>query len=205
MTLPRYIETPQEIHSRLCEVGKLWANSPQRPRIAPDVLKHWDSLIARWIESDLPLVIRKGSAVRGQAIKHSSGRMLVIADNSPAQWAFSRAYASEKYSPEDIARLFQEDTIPFTYAAKSSDRKHMTYKCTLALKDCVNINQWKLCHIEEIGLRRRMSPSELDITLLTDHFRKFISPSNHFLIPLVWAGLGEVPEIIEQIRLVDGL
>ena len=25
-------------------------------------------------------------------------------------------------------------------------------------------------------------------------------PGNHFLIPLDWAGLGEVPEVIEQIR-----
>ena len=59
MALPQNAEMPREMHSRLREVGELWANSPQRPRIAPQALKHWDDLITQWIASDLPIVIRK--------------------------------------------------------------------------------------------------------------------------------------------------
>lgn len=203
MALPQNAEMPREMHSRLREVGELWANSPQRPRIAPQVLKHWDDLITQWIESDLPIVIRKSSDTRGLAIKHASGRMLVFSDNSLAQWAFSRAFAGEMYSLADIAQFLEEDSIPFAYAAKASDRERATYACILSLKDNVNTSDWKLCHIEEIGLKTRKPPPEIDIAMLSDHFRKFISPSNHFLIPLAWAGLGEVPEIIEQIKLSD--
>jgi hypothetical protein len=59
---------------------------------------------------------------------------------------------------------------------------------------------WKLAHIEDVGLGTRERLENIPIAALEDHFRKLVLPSNMFAIPKVWAGLGEVPEIIEAIR-----
>jgi hypothetical protein len=40
----------------------------------------------------------------------------------------------------------------------------------------------------------------LALDRLVGHFCFLLKPSNHFLIPKVWSGLGELPEIIDEIR-----
>jgi hypothetical protein len=64
----------------------------------------------------------------------------------------------------------------------------------------VNNRGWKLGHIDEVGLNTQTPLSEIPIDTLKRHFCDLLKPSNHFLVPLAWAGLGEVPEIIVQIR-----
>ncbi|WP_147444353.1 MULTISPECIES: hypothetical protein [Corallococcus] len=39
--------------------------------------------------------------------------------------------------------------------------------------------------------------------MLEEHLRHLLSPSNHFAVPKAWAGLGEIPEVIEVIRTYD--
>jgi hypothetical protein len=41
--------------------------------------------------------------------------------------------------------------------------------------------------------------ADVDVDRLREHFRKFMSPSNMFVIPLKYAGLGELPEFCEAI------
>jgi hypothetical protein len=190
---------PAELSYSVREIGKQWAFSELRPRLPFETKQHWDSLIHAWLVSDLPLVIRKSGGARGEMIVHQSGRKIILADNSPAQWAFSRAYAGELYALDDIRRLLENDKIPFAFATKSAEKARMTFRCTLSVADCVNTCDWKLCHIQEVGLKTRISVTDLPIEILERHFSLFLNPVNLFLVPLKWSGFGEIPEVIEEI------
>jgi hypothetical protein len=134
---------------------------------------------------------------------HKLGRELIISDNSPAQWAFSQAYTGKMPDLSEIRQMLANDVIPFSYVTKAAEKTQMKYRCTLAGCDNVNKSGWKLCHIEAVGLSTRVPPADVPLEKLLEHFRMLMSPSNHFLVPLRWAGLGEVPEFIQAIRLVE--
>ncbi len=189
-----------ELSCKLRDVGKLWASSERRPRLQPEIKRHWDELIDAWVDSDLPLVVRKSSRVRGEMIVHSDGRSIILADNSPAQWAFMRAFQSFTYSLDDIRRQLESDTIPFAFAAKRSEKPQMKYKGTLLAADNLNKRGWKLCHIDGVGLRSATRLEDFSIERLVRHFQLLLKPSNHFVVPLTWAGLGELPEVIDEVR-----
>lgn len=195
-----HIDIPQEFSSLLEAAGKQWAASNQRPRISSDMKKHWDSLVDAWAASQLPLVIRKSGELRGATVLHCTGRKLIIADNSPAQWAFSWAYAGHSYSLAQIEDMIQKDEVPFAFATKAAEKAHMAFKRTLLPSDCVNRRGWKLCHIKEVGLRTKTKLEDISIEILTEHFQNLLKPSNQFLIQLKLAGLGEVKEIIEAVK-----
>src|SRR4029077_1898749 len=57
----------KEMSVGLQALGHAWAHSEHRPRIDARVLRHWDSLLKAWAESDLPIVVRKATGVRGTA------------------------------------------------------------------------------------------------------------------------------------------
>lgn len=193
-------EISSELSDKLREVGRLWAASKYRPRIQPEVKRHWDDLIDAWAESDLPLVVRKSSGLRGGTVAHSGGRSIIAADNSPAQWAFMRAFQGLTYSLDEVRDELESGRIPFAFATKRSEKSQMRYKGTLSAKDNLNKRRWKLCHIDGVGLRSATLLGDFDIELLVNHFRLLLKPSNHFLVPLSWAGLGELPEVIDEVR-----
>lgn len=192
-------EQSQEISQSLRELGRLWAASSLRPKIAQPVLDRWSSLVGDWAVSSLPLVIRKSGLVRGSVVRHESGRDLIIADNSPAQWAFNKAFGGTVFTVGEIAAFLKQDQVPFTYIAKASEKSRIRYGCTLKAEDNINARGWKLCHIQEIGLRTKTPVERVRIADLIEHFIRFMDPSNHFLVPLAWSGLGEVPEVIESL------
>jgi hypothetical protein len=189
-----------ELCHELRGVGKLWAASKYRPRVQADARQHWDELVDAWADSDLPIVVRKSSGVRGGTITHSDGRTIILADNSPAQWAFMRAFQGFLYSLDEIRNQLENGKIPFAFATKRSEKPLMTYRATLAAADNLNKRGWKLCHIDGVGLRSAMELGDFSLERLLIHFRLLLKPSNHFLVPLSWAGLGELPEIIEEVR-----
>jgi hypothetical protein len=191
---------PVAMPEKVRELGRIWAASELRPRLNAEIKNHWDSLIQAWAGSDLPLAVRKSGRIRGGISNHLSGRKIVLTDNSPAQWAFSRAFSGLKYSIDDIRELFQRDEIPFAYATKRSEKDKMVFKCTLRDRDNVNKYGWKLCHIDDVGLSTSTRPEQLPLDTLIRHFCLLLMPSNHFLVPLTWAGFGELPEIIDEIR-----
>jgi len=189
-----------ELSHELREVGKLWAASKYRPRVQADIRQHWDELIDTWAHSELPLVVRKSSGLRGGTITHSGGRTIILADNSPAQWAFMRAFQGFPYSLDEIREQLENGKIPFAFATKRSEKSQMTYTGTLSAADNLNKRGWKLCHIDGVGLRTATRLEDLALERLVTHFRLLLKPSNHFLVPLSWAGLGELPEVIDEVR-----
>lgn len=197
-------QIPDQLSQAMREAGRQWAISELRPRLDAEIERDWDKLIGEWADSDLPLVIRKDEGMRGEMVSHKTGRRLVFADNSPAQWAFSRAYSSVKYSLPDIEFQFEFDVIPFAFATPKDHKGKMDYKCTLSSKDSVNEYGWKLCHYRAVGLNKKDKAADLPIELLQQHFCSFLMPSNHFLVPKLWGGFGELPEVIEEVRRVEG-
>ncbi len=70
--LPTIERVPPEMSARLTELGRVWAEARERPRMPSEVKQSWDQLLSAWIDSDLPLVIRKSGGVRGAEIVHKT-------------------------------------------------------------------------------------------------------------------------------------
>ncbi len=198
INLPTTPDTlPKEISDTIRELGRMWATSDLCPTISQETATSWSKLIEAWAaEPTLPLLIRKGSSIRGSEIIHRTGRILIPCDNSPAQWACYLALQGITPTLEEIKYGFKNDSIPISFAHKVREKELRKYHCTLG-KFSVNRLGWKLCHIKPIGLKSRTSLSDIEINKLLQAFNDLLNPENHFLIPIQWSGLGEVPEFIE--------
>lgn len=192
------IELPAYVGESVQLLGKLWAGSSVCPHIAPEVIEGWDELLAQWRDDQsMPLLIRKASsAVRGSELEHSTERPIVPTDNSPAQWSCSLALQGIVPKIGEVRTAFENDTLPVSFAHKKHEKTMRRYHCTLG-KYGVNKAGWKLCHIKPVGLTSRSSLATVPIQDLKTAFFRLMSPSNYFLIPLKWSGLGEVPEFID--------
>ena len=187
---------PSDIGRIIHQLGALWAKSPICPKVPRQTASRWASLLNKWMDDDdLPILVRKGSAVRGSEITHCSGRKIVPCDNSPAQWAYSLAIDGEVPTIDSLRHGFSSDSIPVSFAHRKEERAHRRYHCTLG-KFTVNKKKWKLCHIESVGLKSRQPLAEMDLALLKKRFFLLLAPQNHFLLPLEWGGMGEAKEFI---------
>ena len=182
---------PTELREPLLAFASAWAANPLRPRVQPEVAHAWDALLHEWIHTPaLPLFVRKDSARRGPAPTHPSGRTLVPCDNSPAVWAFTLALEGNCPTLAEVAALAANGEIPVEFTRLG--RFEAFYKAG-----------WKLAHVDGVGLRTRTPLEAVPLDTLKEHLRRLLSPSNHFAVPKVWAGLGEIPEVIEVIHTCD--
>ena len=199
---------PYEVTESLTKAGKLWAISAKRPRIAPEVADHWDHLIDEWAEDPgMPLVIRRSGPARGTVSNHiESGREIVWADNSPAQWAFDCALKGMKPTLENLRSQLDHHQIPFVFAASREKLARMKYQGVLAAcgGGTARIG-WKLCHVNDVSTGTRVSPEAESFDRLCEHFKRLMKPSNHFLVPKRWWGFGEIPEVVRAILEFDAL
>lgn len=190
-------ELPSDIGKILNTLGRMWRKSEIRPNIEPSVVARWNDLLEEWADDkSLPLLIRKGSLVRGSEIRHASGRMIVPCDNSPAQWACNLALREHVPSIAEIRKQFSDDSIPVSFAHRKTEKQARRYHCTLG-KHTVNKNGWKLCHISSVGLNTRLALADVNLAELKAKFVTLLSPSNYFLLPMAWGGLGEAVEFID--------
>ncbi len=184
-------QLPNELRAPILAFASAWATSPLRPRVRPELVHAWNELLREWIRTPaLPLFVRKEAARRGPAPTHPSGRTLLPCDNSPAVWAFTLALEGSCPSLDEVADLAVNGKIPVKFAELKRFQAFYTAG-------------WKLAHIDGVGLGTRTPLEELSLDKLQEHMRLLLSPSNHFAVPKVWAGLGEVPEVIEVIRACD--
>jgi len=197
-------ELQAELRQLVQDLSEAWLRSELRPVIESGVAHAWDQLIRDWVnEPTMPLYKRKSQNNRGSLIKHESGRTLIPTDNSVAQRCFALAYGGTTPKQQDIEAWWKSDKIPIAHALKSAERKQAKYQCTIgrALKPSLNGCGWKICHIEPVKIRpQRTQLCEIPIDHLEAHFVRLLSPSNMFLVPKAWAGLGELPEMIEAAR-----
>lgn len=191
---------PAHLSSRLAELAGEWAASADRPEPVASILAAWDSTLAAWLKrADLPLLIRKGSAGRGAVRRHDSGRMLVPTDNTPAHWSFALALRGQCPSADDIARAFAQDEIPVAMAFKKVEKAAAKYRGTRGQVDHLNAVGWKLAHITPVALGGIGPLEARSLPTLEQHFLRFMSPRNMFVVPLSWAGLAETDEMADAI------
>jgi hypothetical protein len=212
MSLPTCPSTlPDDLNQEIERLAAYWARHPLRPRLTLATVQAWDELVCEWAAADdLPLLVRKVSrgVLRGQALRHDSGRDIVPTDNSPASWVWLQAAAGRRMSLDDIRETLLRDELPVTMvvdgAMRASDQ--VRYRCSRVSGPSTNSLGWKLCHKHPVGLNGRGLLEQRPIEALRSHFRTFLSPSNLFVVPLEIGGLGELTQFIEAIgREVDGL
>jgi hypothetical protein len=205
MTFPiAPFELPSELAQPLLQVALAWANHPKRPKPRTEVLEHWDHLIADWTaDIALPLFIRKVANNRGSAVQHPSGRTLVPSDNSPAHWALALAVLGEMPTLAQVREMIAHDKIPVAMVLKGRERTIAQFVCTLNQVINPNAAGWKVAHIRAIGLASRTPIDQVSESALRDHFQRFLTPRNMFLVPRAYAGLGELPEMCSAIEAIQ--
>jgi hypothetical protein len=184
---PPHVNAMDELREPLAELGRRWAASPHRPRPSEDSLKRWDELLASWLSSDLPLILRD-SRRRGERLVCASGRGIIFADNTPANWIFHLAL--EGVVP-DITSWRSETLashVPLTFLTKGAN----------ARRD-LNKAGWKVCHIAAVSDRKRYKIESAPFETLEAEFMRFLSPRNIFLIPKTISGAGELLEVVSAI------
>ena len=188
---------PANMTEKIKELGREWNKS--RPKFDPEIERDWDDVIDKWAtESDMPLIIRKSSGARGSEVVHSSGRRIIISDNSPAQWVCYLALNGEVKSVSEIKQALLDDKVPISFAIKKEDKSKIIYRQTLSGYS-INKLGWKLCHKDRVGIGNNEDPKTMNIDTVIDRFKNLMKPSNFFLIPLELGGLGELDEFIKEI------
>ena len=194
---------PQELDQPLHELAAVWAESVHRPRPSRAVVAEWDKLLEEWAsDKTLPLFVRKKQKdySRGQSVVHESGRELIPTDNSPAQWSFALALAGAKPNLTEIHDMLRKRQIPMAMIMGPVERESATYHGLRREVSNPNAHGWKVCHKDGVRLNGRGDIKAVPIALLQAHFKRFLAPSNMFLVPKVLAGLGELPQFIAAMR-----
>lgn len=155
-------------------------------------------MVDAWLgATDIPIIVRKSGGLRGSEIEHKTGRRIITSDNSPAQWACYLAMLDIVPKLNDIRDFLTRDRLPISFAVKKAERDAIRYRCTLG-KFSLNKYGWRLCHKEPVGLNTKNDISQIDIEILNKSFLYLMKPSNFFLLPMEWGGLGESPEFIAE-------
>lgn len=200
---------PKQLPDNILKAAQLLAaaywDSPIRPKLAEEVIQHWDELIDAWADdATLPLFIRKQSADIGSLLQHrTSLRPLAPCDNSPAHWVVVTAFsAGTNFSLSDIKAVIAKHDIPVTMAMSKADIADSAMKGVLAKTKGLNASDygWKVDHVDEVGLKQRLRIQEMPLTDLKDHFRRLMKPSNIVLVPSALKGLGDMPAFIRYIK-----
>lgn len=187
-----------KISEHISSIGRLWRNSQANPKSSEMIITAWDNLINEWAEDKkLPLIIRRSREPRGHEYTHKSGRKIIISDNTVAIWVSYNVINKNILTLEEIKNIMENDELPIAFAFKSGEASGAKLTKTLGK---YRILGWTVCHIEPVGLNSREKITDIDISILVDHFKKYLSPGNMFLLPNRIAGLGEIQEFIEEQR-----
>lgn len=167
-------------------------------------MRHWDALVAEWIDNPrCPLLVRKGGD-RGVEHRHASGRTVVCVDNSPAHWTLASAIREARPTCRDLLSALESGEWPVVFAlSKAEAAKLPRYRGFLARSTAakaLNQGEWKVCHIDEVGLGQKGAVGDIGLSTLREHCRRLLAPSNMFLVPNSHAGFGELPEVVAAFR-----
>lgn len=191
---------PDEISQTIRELGKQWKQSATNHIIKQEIINKWDNLIEEWVNvSEIPIIVRKSREIRGSVITHKTGRIIIISDNSIAQWVCYKAMQEIVPTLEDIKKFLDEDQIPMSFAIRKAEKDRVKYKRTLK-NYSINKHGWKLCHKKKVGLNTTNDISDIDMDIIKERFLNLMKPSNFFVLPIKWGGLGELQEFIDEMK-----
>ncbi len=186
-----------KIRDKIKELGELWHSSENNPWINVDkeVKNAWIKLIEQWVNNkDMPLIVRKNTSRKGQSFLHPSGREIIISDNTFAIWVFDCVIKGEIFTLSQLKEMLRCNKIPMVFMQTNDIKTKAKYSKTLGQHSLLG---WKICHIESVGLNTNKNIEELDIVKIQDHFKKYASPDNMFVLPKEIGGLGEIGIFIE--------
>ena len=187
-----------EIREKIREIGELWRNSEYNPQINNEVLNHWKSVIIEWSENEeMPLIVRKDIKLRGMSITHPSRRDVIVSDNTFAIWVYNRVMNNITYTLEQLKEMLIENEIPMVFMQTKEMMEKARFTKPLG---SFSLPEWKLCHIEPVGFNSNKSIEELSIIEIKEHFKKYASPSNMFVLPKEIGDLGEIQIFIDEQR-----
>lgn len=184
------------IRCKISELGKIWKQSPYNPTVDKDIVNQWDKLIQEWISDvGIPLIIRKNLSNRGQVFTHSTGREIIVSDNSFAIWVFHCVLHKKFFSLSLIKEMLEKNMIPMVYMQTKDIKEKAKYTRTLSGYD---LSGWKLCHIKPVGFNTNTPIECLRITDIQEHFNLYANPKNMFVLPKEIGALGEIKEFIDE-------
>ena len=187
-----------DIREKIREIGRLWRMSEHNPRIDNDVLQNWEHVIDEWIaDNNMPLIIRKNTNKRGQSFIHPSGREVIVSDNTFAIWVYYCVMNGKIYTLSQLKEMLSCNEIPIVFMQTKDILKNAKYTRPLG---AYSLPEWKLCHIEPVGVNSNKSIEELDIRDIQNHFRKYANPCNMFVLPKEIGYLGEIQVFIDEQR-----
>jgi hypothetical protein len=200
MPLSRFIGLDEYSRGALRRLASNWRESPTRPSVSgPDALA-WHKLIEDWVrDRTLPLLIRRPRYGRGREITHSCGRVLVPTDDSPAMYLLSLAMERRRPSLAVLREALHSGRMPIAGTLTDEERRQARYFGTVTGMDAPNLAElgYSLCHVTHVGLRRVPLEERTEVELVA-HSLLFLSPVNMFVVPKEFAGLGELPEFIDE-------
>lgn len=200
MMLSRFVGLDDHSRSALRRLASHWRDSPTRPAVSgPDALT-WHSLIQEWVhDRNLPLLVRRPRDGRGREIRHPSGRILIPTDDAPAMYLLSLAMERRTPARHSLYNALLSGRMPVAYSLTPAERRRARYTGTIASMDAPDLSSlgYKICHITHIGLRRMSLNYRTEVELVA-HSLLFLSPVNMFVVPKEFAGLGELPEFIDE-------
>jgi hypothetical protein len=177
-----------------------WRESPMRPNITGYDALVWHGVLQEWVrDRGMPLLIRRPRYGRGREIAHASGRILVPTDDSPAMYLLSLAMEHRRPSRGALQSALETGRLPIATALTKEERSRARYTGTIGDMDAPNLNGlgYSVCHITHVGLRRVPLEERTEVELVA-HSLLFLSPVNMFVVPKEYAGLGELPEFIDE-------
>lgn len=187
-----------KIRGKIKEIGVLWRNSDNNPAINGEIMKGWVMLIKQWSEDkDIPLIVRKDTSKKGQSFVHPCGREIIISDNTFAIWVFGRVLNGEIFTLSQLKEMLQNNDIPMVFMQTKAIKEKAKYSKALG---AYSLPKWKLCHIESVGFNTNKNIVDLDIQTIQEHFRKYASPDNMFVLPKEIGDLGEIEAFIDAQR-----
>ena len=207
--VPRPFATCPELlaayERQISALGAQWFGDKCRLCVDEKVQAEWVALLHAWmVDSELPLFVRKHGGRRGSVVSLPSGRIIIPADNSVAQWVFGLAVGGICPAIKEIKKLIDDDKIPIAIAMTKAEEEEAWFKCKLG-KYSVNKRGWKLAHVNDLKINVKGPLDQIDECNLKLHFFALLSPANMFVVPLAWAGLAEVASFVGQFRQkIDG-
>ena len=188
-----------EIREKIREIGALWRNSQHNPQIDNEVLNHWNNVILEWNDDEgMPLVIRKdANKLKGMSITHPCGREIIVSDNTFAIWVYNRVLNNITYSLSQLKEMLYDNEIPMVFMLTKGMTEKATFNKPLG---AFSLPEWKLCHIEPVGFNTNKAIEELSLIDIKEHFKKYASPSNMFVLPKEIGDLGEIQIFIDEQR-----
>lgn len=200
MTLTPFNGLDEYSRVALRRLASNWRESPNRPFVAGHDALAWHSLLYDWVhDQSLPILVRRPRGGRGREIAHPSGRILVPTDDSPAMYLLSLAMERRRPSHASLRDALENGRMPIATALTREERRHARYTGSVDQMDAPNLSElgYAVCHVTQVGLRR-MALEERSEAELMAHSLLFLSPVNMFVVPKEYAGLGTLPEFIDE-------